>query len=124
MLPLIVILAIIAVILIIAGSVVLWLTGLFIAFLFFAIGVMLLYALHEMDALDVQQDRWLLVLPAAMFFVGLGLDKVGVLSLLRFQPLTLPLPGLDFSFILSFESVLLLILLCLSLVDLALSITK
>ena len=120
MLPLIVILAIIAVVIVIMGSVVLWLTGLFIAFLFFIIGVMLLYALHEMDALDVQQDRWLLVFPAAMFFMGLGLDKVGVLSLLRFQPLTFAFPGLP-SFYLTFEIVLLLIILDLLVVDIAVS---
>jgi hypothetical protein len=121
MLPLVLVLFIIAVIIVIAGPVVLWLTGLFIASLFFIIGVMLLYALHEMDALDVQQDRWLLVFPAIMFFIGLGLDKVGVLSLLWFQPLTFVLPGLDFSFTLNLEVVLLLIILCLSLVDIAVS---
>ena len=123
MLPLIVILAIIAVIIVIVGSVVLWLTGLFIAFLFFIIGVMLLYALHEMDALDVQQNPWLLFFPPAMFFMGLGLDKVGVLSLLRFQPLTFALPGLP-SFSLTFEIVLLLIILGLLVVDIAVSKSK
>ena len=121
MLPVIVILAIIAVIIVTVGSVVLWLAGLFIAFLFFIIGVMMLYALHEMDALDVQQNPWLLFFPPAMFFMGLGLDKVGVLSLLRFQPLTFALPGLPFSFSLTFEIVLLLIILGLLVIDIAVS---
>ena len=122
MLPLIVILAIIAVVIVTVGSVVLWLMGLLIAFLFLIIGVMLLYALHEMDVLDVQEDKWLLVMPLAMFFMGLGLDKVGVLSLLRFQfqPLTFALPGLP-PFSLTFEIVLLVIILSLLVIDIAVS---
>jgi len=86
MLPLVVIVAIIALIVMIVGGVFLWLTGLLIAFIFFAISVMLLYALHEVEALDVQENKWLIVLPIAMFFLGLGVDKAGLLSL---QPLSL-----------------------------------
>ena len=114
MLPLIVILAIIAVIILIAGSVVLWLTGLFVAFLFFIIGVMLLYALHEMDVLDVQQDRWLLIFPAVMFFIGLGLDKVGVLTFLPYQPLSL---STLMPFTLTFQNVMLVAILALLIID-------
>lgn len=85
MLPLIVILLFFLLAFWIGSSIILWLTGLIIAFLFFVVAVMALYAFHKMDVLDVDENRWLLFTPFAFFLVGLGLDRVGALSI---KPLT------------------------------------
>ena len=114
MLPVVVILALIALVMMVVGGVILWLTGLIIAFIFFVIGVMLLYAFHEMGVLDVKEDKWLLVMPIAMFFTGFAVDKVGLLS---FHPLSWSV-----LFTLTFETALLLVILILLVVDIAASI--
>lgn len=116
MLPLVVIIGIIAIVAMAVGSVVLWLTGLLIAFIFFAIGVMFLYALHKMNALNVEEDRWLIVFPIVMLFVGFGFDKVGWLTL---QPLSL-----TNAVSLSLQTALLWILVILVIVDIAVGLTS
>jgi len=120
-LPLIVILAIIAVVLMVIGSIVLWLLGLIIAFVFFVVGVMLLYALHETEALDVQKDPWLVILPIVMFFVGLGLDKTGML---QFQPLSFSTLATNPLSWFSTEAMLFLIIIVLLIVDIYIGLTK
>ena len=115
MLPVVVIVAIIAIVVMVVGSIILWLIGLIIPFAFFAIGIMLLYALHEMEVLDVKEDKWLLAVPIAMFFVGLGFDTVGVLT---FQPLSW---STLIPFTLTFETMLLLLILILLIVDIVAS---
>ena len=86
MLPVIVLLAIIAIVFLLIAGLVVWLTGLLTAVLFSIITVLILYAFHELEMIDIHQDRWLLFTPFIMFFAGLGLDKVGVLQI---QPLSL-----------------------------------
>ena len=75
-----------SIILVVVGSVILWLTGLLVAVIFFALTVGSLYALNKGGVLDVDKNKWLLCLPFVMFFTGLGLDEIDVLS---FQPLSL-----------------------------------
>lgn len=115
MLPLIIIIAIIAIIAWIAGSVILWLVGLLTAFIFFVVAIMTLYAFHKMDILDVDDNRWLLFTPFLAFFAGLGLDKIGVLSL---KPLTLSMTA---NTPLNAEVVLLLVVIVLLVVDIIVS---
>lgn len=80
-LPVSVTVGLVALLVIIVGGLILWLTGLLTAFIFFAVAVMLLYALHKMNALDMDKQPWLVVLPFGAFFLGLGLDKFGVLGI-------------------------------------------
>lgn len=75
-----------AIVLTIIGAAFFWLVGLLVAVIFFAISIGLLYAFNKLEILDVKDDRWLLMAPFIMFFVGLGLDKLGVLSI---QPMSL-----------------------------------
>ena len=72
---------VIALTLTVVGSVILWLTGLLVAFIFFAISIGILYTIDKLEIFDVEKNRWLLTTPFIMFFVGLGLDKVDILSL-------------------------------------------
>jgi len=122
MLPLIIILAIIGIIILVIGSVVLWLTGLITAFIFFVVAIMLLYALHEMDALNVERDRWLLIFPFFAFVLGLGLDKIGVLTVKPLQLANLDLFGLTVN--LNVSMWVLIIIVALLIVDIVVSVQK
>ena len=75
----------------IVGSVVLWLTGLLVAVIFFAAGVALLYLFK--DVLDIDQNKWLMIVPFGMLFLGFGLDKIGILSLAHGFDSTMEMQG-------------------------------
>jgi len=120
MLPLIVVLAIIALVGMIASSIILALLGLIVAFVFFVVGVMLLYALHKMDALDVERNPWLIAVPPIMFFMGLGLDRTGIL---QFQPLSLSAFS-DLSYFVSAEALLFMIVIALLIVDILVGLKR
>jgi predicted outer membrane lipoprotein len=117
MLPVIVLIGIIGIIFLVVAGVIVWLLGLLTAIIFAIITLLFLYAFHELDMIDIQQDRWLLFTPFIMFFVGLGLDKTGVLQI---QPLSLN-ALLTNLFTLSATNVFLLIIILLLLVDIAVS---
>ncbi|MCW4016761.1 MAG: hypothetical protein NWF06_10360 [Candidatus Bathyarchaeota archaeon] len=72
---------IVAVVLLLVSSVILWALGLIVAVAFAVIGLGLVYALNSMNLLDVEKDRWVLLLPVIMFFLGFGADHVGILSI-------------------------------------------
>jgi hypothetical protein len=117
-----VVLGIVAIILMIISVVVLWLLGLIVAFCFLAISVALLYALHKMDALDVQKQPWLLAFPVLMFFLGLGLNKLGVLQVqpLSFSSLATDLPVS----LISTEAMFFLVIVALLIIDIWVGLTE
>jgi hypothetical protein len=86
MLPLVVILLLIAIAIISVSAVIIWLIGLIIPVAFFVIATGFLYVLHKMDALDVEENKWLVAFPPVMFGLGFVADHVGVLSV---QPLSM-----------------------------------
>ena len=106
---------IIAIIVMIAGSILLWVTGLLTAFLFVVITILILYAFHKMDVLDVEENRWLLLMPFGAGAIGLVLDKTGVLQI---QPLSVT-NLLATPFTLSLEVIMLLLIIILLIVDIA-----
>jgi len=117
LLPVILLLAIIAIIIMVAGTVLLVLTGLLTPFLFFVITLMALYAAHKIELLDVKSNIWLGLLPFGAFLLGLVLDKyVGILTI---RPLSLstltPI---------SLESILLGVIVLLLLIDVYLGAAK
>jgi predicted outer membrane lipoprotein len=113
MLPIIVLIGIIAIVFLLIAGVIIWLLGLLTAVCFAVITLLFLYAFHELDMIDIQQDRWLLFTPFIMFFVGLGLDKTGVLQI---QPLSLTSLMAN-PFAVSVESIILVVIVLLLIVD-------
>ena len=120
MLPIIVLIGILAIVVLVIATVVSWLMGLLTAMLFGVVTLLFLYALHELDMIEVKEDRWLLFTPFIMFFAGLALDKIGVLQV---QPLSLS-SLMATPFTLSLEVIMLLIVIFLLIVDVALAVAR
>lgn len=81
--------AVVAVVCLLVGSLILWALGLIVAVAFAVIGIMFLYAFHELEILDVEKNKWLLGVPFVMFGLGFVTDHVGILSI---QPLSVADP--------------------------------
>jgi predicted outer membrane lipoprotein len=113
MLPVIVLIGILAIVALVIATVVTWLLGLLTAILFGVVTLLFLYAFHEFDMIDIEQDRWLLATPFIMFFVGLGLDKAGVLTI---QPLSID-AFMSNPFTISLTNILLFIVVALLIVN-------
>jgi len=101
----------------IASSILLWLTGLLTAFLFVVIAILILYAFHEMDILDVEQNRWLLLTPFGAGAIGLLLDKVNVLQIQPLSVTSLLADPVGTAFSVSVTNILLLTIVILLVVD-------
>lgn len=118
MLPIIIIAIAVGIGLLAFGAVVAWLTGLLVAVEFLVVTFLILYAFFKLNMIDDDYKWVLLAAPFLMFFVGLGLDKAGVL---RIKPLSIQ--SLSSANPLSLEALLLLVLVIVSVVDIALEVS-
>ena len=113
---------ILAIVVLVIATVVSWLMGLLTAMLFGVVTLLFLYALHKLELVEIDLDEHpfpsllLVFSPFIMFFVGLALDKGGVLQV---QPLSLT--SLYAPFTLSLEVIMLIIVVVLLIVDIAVS---
>jgi len=114
MLPLILIFVLLGLGVLVFASVVAWLTGLLVAVEFLVVTFLILYALYKLEMIDDSYKWTLVAAPFLMFFVGLGLDRANVLKI---QPLTIQ-SFTGNSLGLSVESLMLLILVILAVVNL------